>query len=241
LKLRTPVFLTGWLRKSRLMTPDELARLKTDAEVLEQDAHGIKVLRLPSGDILKMFRIKRLVSSARLYSHARSFCRNADRLHALGIPTVAVRQLFHFPDGIHSAVLYQPLPGVTLRQLALAGPLDTALLRRIAEFVANLHRQGVLFRSLHFGNILQTSSGQLGLIDIADLGIRPFPLGCAARMRNFRHLCRLAPDRLAFGKEGWLVFLNAYRDIAEVRCNPDSFFRKATRLFDIWSLQEGRL
>lgn len=239
--MRTPVFLTGWLRKSRLMTPDELARLKTDAEVLEQDAHGIKVLRLPNGDILKMFRIKRLVSSARLYSHARSFCRNADRLHALGIPTVVVRQLFHFPDGIHSAVLYQPLPGVTLRQLALAGPLDTALLRRIAAFVANLHRQGVLFRSLHFGNILQTSSGQLGLIDIADLGIRPFPLGCAARMRNFRHLCRLAPDRLAFGKEGWLVFLNAYRDIAEVRCNPDSFFRKAARLFDIWSLQEGRL
>jgi serine/threonine protein kinase len=239
--LRAPVFLTGWLRKSRLMTPDEFARLKTGAEVLEQDAHGIKVLRLPSGDILKLFRVKRLVSSARLYSHARSFCRNAERLHALGVPTVTVRQLFHFPDGIHSAVLYEPLPGMTLRQLALAGPLDTVLLKRIAEFVESLHREGVLFRSLHFGNILQTPSGQLGLIDIADLGVRPFPLGCAARLRNFRHLCRLAPDRRAFGKEGWQVFLDAYRKVANVRCNPDSFFRKAARLFDVWSLQEGRL
>ena len=239
--MRAPVFLTGWLRKSHPLTADEFDRLKAGAEVLEQDAHGIKVLRLPDGNILKLFRVKRLVSSARLYSHARSFCRNAERLEALGIPTVQVQRLYHFPDGVHTAVMYRPLRGTTLRQLALAGPLDQALLERMAIFVALLHQRGVLFRSLHFGNILQTPDGRLGLIDIADLGIRPFALGCAARLRNFRHLCRLAPDRLAFGKEGWETFLHAYRAAAELRCNRKSFFRKASRLFDIWSLQEGRL
>lgn len=121
--MHTPVFFTGWLRKSRLLTADEFERLKAGAEVLERDANGIKVLRLQNGDILKLFRVKHLVSSARVYSHARSFCRNAERLRLLGVPTVTIRQLFHFPDRIHSAVLYQPLPGTTLRQLALAGAL----------------------------------------------------------------------------------------------------------------------
>lgn len=239
--MRAPVLLTGWFRTSHLLTADEFEQLKTGAEVLEKDAHGIKVLRLPDGDILKLFRVKRLVSSARVYSHARSFCRNAERLHVLGIPTLTVRQLFHFPDGVHSAVRYQPLPGKTLRQVALAGELDEALLKRMATFIARLHAHGVLFRSLHFGNILQMPDGRLGLIDIADLGIRPFALGCAARLRNFRHLCRLAPDRLAFGEQGWALFLGAYRESATLRCNADAFFRKAARLFDIWSLQEGRL
>jgi tRNA A-37 threonylcarbamoyl transferase component Bud32 len=239
--LHKPVLLTGWLRKSRLLTVEEFERLKTGAEVLEQDAHGIKVLRLQDGDILKLFRIAHVISSARLYSHARNFCRNAERLHALGIPTVGIRQLFHFADRIHSAVLYQPLPGRTLRQMALAGEMDPSLLQRMADFVAKLHRHGVLFRSLHFGNIVQTPDGRLGLIDIADLSIQPFALSCTARLRNFRHLCRLAPDRLAFGKEGWEQFLDSYRKLAHVRCSESAFFSKAARLFDIWSLREGRL
>lgn len=239
--MRKPVFLTGWLRASRLLSAAEFAQLQADAEILEQDAHGIKVLRLPGGDMLKLFRVKRPISSARVYSHARSFCRNAERLQALGVPTVAIKQLFHFADGIHSAVRYQPLPGTTLRQLALAGRLDRALLRQMAAFVARLHGHGVLFRSLHFGNIVQTPTGALGLIDIADLSIQPFALSCAARLRNFRHLCRLAPDRLAFGQPGWQLFLDIYREAASLRCSERAFFGKAARLFDIWSLQEGRL
>jgi hypothetical protein len=240
--LRTPVFLTGWLRKSHLLTADAFEGMKADAEVLEKDAHGIKVLRMQNGDILKLFRVKRLVSSARFYSHARSFCRNAERLQALDVPTVIIRQLFHFPDRIHSAVLYQPLPGRTLRQTALAGELDHALLKHMAGFVATLHEHGVLFRSLHFGNIVQTPKGELGLIDIADLSIQPFALSCTARLRNFRHLCRLAPDRLAFGKEGWELFLQTYGKAVHLRlCSEKSFFGKAGRLFDMWSLQEGRL
>ena len=240
--MQKPVFLAGWLRKSCLLTADEFEQLRTGAEVLEKDTHGIKVLRMPNGEILKLFRVKRLVSSARLYSHARSFCRNAERLQALGIPTVTIRQLYHFSDRIHSAVLYQPLPGKTLRQMSLAGELDHSLLKRMAGFVVSLHEHGVLFRSLHFGNIVQTPEGAIGLIDIADLSIQPFALSCTARLRNFRHLCRLAPDRLAFGQEGWELFLRTYRETARLRlCSEKSFFRKAARLFDMWSLREGRL
>ena len=54
--------------QSGALSAAELERLCTGAEVLEQDAHGLKVLRLPDGDMLKLFRVKRRWSSARLYS-----------------------------------------------------------------------------------------------------------------------------------------------------------------------------
>lgn len=208
--MRTPVFFTGWMRKSQLLPAVEFERMKVGAEVLEQDAHGIKVLRLPNGDILKTFRVKHLVSSARLYSHARSFCRNADRLQVLGVPTVIIKQLFHFADSNNSAVLYQPLPGRTLRQIAGSENLNSLLLEQLGVFVAALHRSGVYFRSLHLGNIVQAPDGKLGLIDIADLSIKPWRLSCGQRLRNFRHLCRLAEDRRQLGREGWKQLGAAY-------------------------------
>lgn len=109
----------------------------------------------------------------------------------------------------------------------------------MAGFVANLHEHGVLFRSLHFGNILQTPQGGLGLIDIADLSIQPFALSCSARLRNFRHLCRLAPDRRALGTSGWEWFLKNYCEVSTLRCSVNTFSNKAARLFNIWSLQGG--
>ena len=40
--------------------------LKAGAEILEEDAYGEKVLRLADGTLLKLFRRKRLISSAAL-------------------------------------------------------------------------------------------------------------------------------------------------------------------------------
>lgn len=80
----------------------------------------------------------------------------------------------------------------------------------MGAFVAHLHSLGVYFRSLHFGNIVQTPDGALGLIDIADLGVRPWQLFGFERLRNFRHLCRLAEDRQGFGPDGWRQFCEAY-------------------------------
>lgn len=193
---------------------DEFERLKTGAEVLEQDAHGLKVLRLPNGDILKLFRVKHLISSARLYSHARSFCRNADRLGALAIPTVKIKQLFGLTNSSSAAVLYQPLEGRILRQIALTEGLSEITLQQFGAFVAELHARGVYFRSLHLGNVVVTGNGEFGLIDIADLSIRPWGLFFAERLRNFRHICRLEEDRGHIGQQGWHTFVAAYRQVA---------------------------
>jgi hypothetical protein len=195
---------------SRRLPHDEYETMLASAEVLERDAFGIKVLRLGNGDILKIFRVKRFISSARFCSYARRFCRNAGRLAALGIPTVSVRELYHFPDSTNTAVLYAPLRGMTLRELLRNETPDVTLWTRLGAFVATLHEKGIYFRSLHFGNIVLTSDSHFGLIDIADMHFLPWRLGCGRRLRNFRHLRRLDDDVRLLGVSGWQAMLDGY-------------------------------
>lgn len=188
--------------KSQELSEAEFKVWCASAEVLEQDAHGLKVLRLQNGDMLKIFRVKRLLSSARLYSYARRFCKNAERLSKRNVPTVTVKQLYHLAGTSTSAVLYVPLPGQTVRELARISKLDEPLLTRLGAFVAQLHDLGIYFRSLHFGNIVLTPDNGLGLIDIADLHIFSSRLSCRKRLRNFHHLSRIKSDLV--GLEGKL-------------------------------------
>ncbi len=199
-----------WIRHSELLGKDALEAMLSQGQVLEQDAHGIKVVRTAEGDILKIFRVKHLVSSARVYSYARQFCRNADRLQVLGVPTVEIRHLYHLEDGQKSAVLYKPLAGDTIRQLAQSRQLDAAALAQLGSFIAQLHRLGVYFRSLHLGNIIMTPEQKLGLIDVADMSIYPWGLGKNRIRRNFQHFCRLRADLELLGVQGVQAILNQY-------------------------------
>lgn len=209
-------YVTSYAPASRVLTQSEFADLCRGAEVLEQDAHGLKVLRLADGDILKLFRVKRRWSSAQLVPYSRRFCRNAARLARLDVPTVQVKAEFRLAAAGLSAVLYHPLPGRTLRQVGMAGGLDSTLMQALGMFIAKLHRQGIFFRSLHLGNIVLTPDAGLGLIDIADMRIRPWSLFCGQRLRNFRHLCRLEEDRRMLGVSGWREICGAYVATAQL-------------------------
>jgi tRNA A-37 threonylcarbamoyl transferase component Bud32 len=197
-------------RISKALTPQSFNALCSNAQVLEQDARGIKVIRLADGDILKVFRVKHLVSSARLYSYARQFCRNAERLQVLGIPTVEIRELFHFTDSSNSAVLYRPLSGMTVRQLVYAKQLDEAQLKKLGAFIGSLHDKGIYFRSLHMGNVVLGDDGDYGLIDVADMSIFPWRLGCSRRLRNLYHVCRLQEDIRQLSAQQWQALWQGY-------------------------------
>lgn len=188
--------------------------LRANAEVLEQDQHGIKVLRLADGSMLKLFRVKRLFSSAQFFPYSARFCRNALRLVQLGIPTVSIIACYRMPMPGWTAVHYHPLPGLTLRQLAVNNGLDEKVLGQLGRFIATLHHRGIYFRSLHLGNIVLTPEGTLGLIDIADLAIHSKSLSKNKRFRNFRHLTRLHVDRQHFGQTGWEGMLKQYCESA---------------------------
>lgn len=168
-------------------------KLREGADILEADGTGDKVLRLTDGTMLKLFRRKRLLTSALWSPYAARFADNCAALRARKIECPSVRQVYRIPGIERDAVHYDPLPGQTLRELSLNAP--EGLRAKVGEFIAYLHEQGIYFRSAHLGNIVMTPEGTLGLIDIADLRAYRKPLPKALRLRNFRHMLRYRQDR----------------------------------------------
>jgi len=169
-----------------------LAALTDGAAVLEADSHGPKVYRLADGNFLKLFRRKRLISSAAFRPYSMRFCLNAERLADRGVPTLEPLSVFKLADSSLTAVLYRPLAGKTLKDLYLDAPgRFDEYLPQLAQFIRGLHQNGIYFRSLHLGNIVLTPQGTLGLIDIADLSVQARPLPKAKARRNLAHFLRL--------------------------------------------------
>mgnify|MGYP001232859008 CR=1 FL=1 len=192
----------------RELSQEEYESWRCGAEVTASDQHGDKVLLLGDGAYLKLFRIKRLLTSALFFPYWRRFVRNAGRLTELGVPTLRVREIYRIPHLARTAVHYDPLVGMTLRELP---DLDADLVRKLGRFLTILHERGIYLRSLHFGNVVLTPEGELGLIDIADMRIRQGPLSRRLRVRNYRHLCRYDEDR---------VRVAAHADEFLLHCDP---------------------
>ncbi|MET3456939.1 BUD32 family EKC/KEOPS complex subunit [Pseudomonas kilonensis] len=168
--------------------------LREGADVLEADGKGDKVLRLADGSILKLFRRKRLLTSALWAPYAKRFADNCRTLHERGIECPNIRRVYRIPSIERDAVHYDPLPGHTLRQLLNSGDNED-LKARFGEFIARLHQNGIYFRSAHLGNVVLTPQDTLGLIDIADLRTYRKPLRKGLRLRNFKHMLRYRQER----------------------------------------------
>lgn len=182
----------------KIVESQDFLALKTGAEVLEADPHGEKVLRLTDGTILKIFRRKRLITSAAWYPYAQRFVDNAQALGQRGILVPSVIAAMRIPSVKRDAVHYQPLEGETLRHLIRQGldpKAEQALKKRFTEFVIHLHALGIYFRSLHLGNVVLTPSGKLGLIDFSDLRIYSRPLPVFMRRRNIQRMLGIDSER----------------------------------------------
>ncbi len=177
---------------------EDFLSMREGARVLEADMHGEKVLRLADGSMLKLFRRKRLISSAAWYPYARRFIDNAAALRQLGIPVPEIIAGLRIPSIERDAVHYTPLAGVTLRYLISRG-LDPAEEKRLKEqltaFIIRLHGLGIYFRSLHLGNVILTPEGELGLIDFSDLRIYSRALPRFMRWRNIRRMLGIPSER----------------------------------------------
>lgn len=178
------------------LKPEAFEQLSSNAHVIEADGLGPKVLRLEDGRFLKVFRPRRWYTSGSFNPYSERFASNSEQLRTLGIPAPQILNLYALRDG-SSAIVYTPLPGLTLRQAlqSLDSSLRESLIERFGRFVAVLHERGVYFRSLHLGNVLLMDDGEFGLIDVADLRIYPSPLRNALRQRNLNHMQRYPQDR----------------------------------------------
>jgi len=215
----------------KVMSRTEYERLVGQAEVLAEDAYGPKVLETRDGNIVKLFRRKRVVSSKLLFPSARSFERNARRLLARGFRTVHVSGVYRVPAVKRDCVIYRRIPGQAVRELSAGQEKDSHtvdhLVGRVGALLADLHRSGFFFRSVHLGNIVRMPDGELALIDVSDL--RVWPLGSLPfewRMRNFGHIWRYPEDRQIIRAWGVKRFVDAYLEHVCL----DSRKREALRL-----------
>lgn len=184
--------------------------LREGAQVLEADGTGDKVLRLGDGSMLKLFRRKRLITSAAWYPYAKRFADNCRTLAERAIPCPRVRQVYRIAEIARDAVHYDPLPGQTLRQLLEHPHSDDRLRAQLGGFIAQLHEKGIYFRSAHLGNVVLTPEGELGLIDIADLRTYSRALHKRLRLRNFKHMLRYKQDRAWLLANGGNAFSDGY-------------------------------
>ncbi|MEF8725242.1 MAG: toluene tolerance protein [Candidatus Accumulibacter delftensis] len=177
---------------------EEYLAMRAGAAILEADGHGDKVLRLADQTILKLFRRKRLLSSAAWSPYAQRFADNAEALHQRHIPAPVIIAVWRIPSIGRDAVHYHPVVGKTLREMLREGldPASEAGLKvAFTEFVIRLHEAGVYFRSLHLGNVVYTPDRQFGLIDISDARIGRRSLSKQLRVRNLRRLQDIEGER----------------------------------------------
>ena len=204
------------------LTREAFSALRKGATVIEADPRGEKVLRLADGSFLKLFRRKRFLSSALFFPPADCFRRNAEALVARGIPCPQVLESYDVDSERKTAVRYWPLPGDTVRSLlpGLSTDERSALLLRLAGFIARLHDEGVYFRSLHLGNVLLMPDGEFGLIDVSDMSVQRGPISRHKRVRNFRHVFRYKADTRFVNEIGGPQFFAAYNRRSIVHIEP---------------------
>lgn len=180
----------------KTLSEAQLDSLLLGAQTIEEDGYGLKVARLANGDFLKLYRRKRLLSSALWSPPARRFARNAERLRQLGIAAPIIEELMLVPGRKLNAVQYRPLPGDTLRSRwrGLDESTRDKDVEQFGAFLGRLHQLGVYFRSLHLGNVLKLPEGELGLIDLSDMKIENRPLASWKRRRNLQHILRYKED-----------------------------------------------
>ena len=220
----------------RKLDQDSFKRMIAGARVISKDQYGDKVLRLPDGPMVKLFRLKRRFSSAVIWPYAKRFERGVRRLRGLGIPTVKVMGTYRVSALGRDAVFYVPLEGATLRE-ALDDPENKkSLIKSFSAFFATLHERGVYFRAIHFGNVIVLPDGEFGLIDVSELRVSQTSLSVRKRVRNFKPIFRYKEDRTALLDYGLGLFLDSYAQHSSLSSKArNSFLGQIKGLYGVGS------
>lgn len=179
------------------------------SQVLFSGKRGPRLLATQDDHIIKLFPQRKWLSSNRLRPYAKRFVHNASRLAQLGIASIQTKRFGKILGTTTHFVEYQKIPGQDIRE-QLQNGAAISLLNEIAQFVGKLHQQGVFFRGIHLGNILQQSDGRFALIDITNMSFKSKALPLRYRQRNLLHLLRYQEDKAIFDAYGIMRFLAYY-------------------------------
>ncbi len=207
--------------------------LTKNSEMLTNDLYGDKVLKLKDGRIVKLFRLKRFLSSALIWPYAKRFVRGVKILEKFNIPTVKSVELYKVPSIKRDIVIYQPLEGESLRDLIKKTKDPSELIFSFARFFASLHNKGIYFRAIHFNNVFVTPKCEFGLIDVSDLYYSFLPMTISKRVRNFKPFFHYKEDRQAIESFSLEKFLNIYLEYSNLKSKKSKtkFKKKVSKLF----------
>lgn len=203
----------------RDISPQEYQALINDSRLIEKDGYGPKVLLTQDRRIIKIFRCKRFLSRTTFFPAGRRFTKNADGLKAREIDTITIEDYGRCADPPRELIWYAYLDGETLRDVCSTVPVAkvATLVESLGSFIALLHQRGILFRSLHWNNILVQPSGRFALIDILDLRLQKRPLNMFQRRRNLSHLLCRHPQDLRMYQENSAAFWQGYADQCDLK------------------------
>ncbi|MGH8529950.1 MAG: hypothetical protein ACRETN_08945 [Nevskiales bacterium] len=173
----------------------EFERLIAGAEILERQGGGLSALRTPDGRIIKLWQRRRGLSSDRIWPYSRRFADNCRRLLRRGIAAPRIEQAYRLDETGEHVLIYPLLAGTPLRQLAERSALPLA---ELADFYAALHAKGVLFRSIHLGNVIKLDRGSFALIDVTDVRFFRRSLPVDKRAQNLGYAWTYRGDKSYF-------------------------------------------
>ncbi len=180
----------------RVMHQEAFERLIEGAKILERQKGGfLSALKTADGHIIKLWQRRSGLSSDLLRPYSKRFADNCAKLQARGIPAPTIVDRFRIQETGEHVLIYPMLPGHSLAELASQGQLPVDAL---ADFYAQLHAAGVLFRSIHLGNVLQLDDGRLGLIDVTDCWFYSRPLAVKQRAQNIGYAWAYRGDHVHF-------------------------------------------
>lgn len=107
---------------------------------------------------------------------------------------------------------------------------NVAVMNRTIKFIAELHKKGVYFWSLHFGDILVAKDGNRALIDISVLKVFPWSLTLNQSIRNWKHLFKYSFEKSIIDDYGCDKFYDEYAGSIEFIIQTKSIFEEKSRV-----------
>ncbi|MGB1581756.1 MAG: hypothetical protein ACPHER_09650 [Nevskiales bacterium] len=191
----------------------DFEQLIAGAKVLERQDGGLSALKTPDNRLIKVWQRRGGLSSDRIRPYSKRFADNCRRLNERGIPAPVIQERFRIRETGEHVLIYPLLPGLSLDKVAKQGELPV---EELAGLYARLHQAGVLFRSIHLGNVLQLDDGRLGLIDVTDCWFFSRPLGSRFRAQNIGYAWEYRGDHVHFTDAVRRQMLEVYLDEANL-------------------------
>jgi len=229
----------------RTLTKDKYQELISEATVLIAKPDGeAMVMELPNNIIFKKLTKEKKLR-AKLYPRSKRFKRNCERLQKIGIKVPTSVELYDFPTSNSDVIIYEMIDGIELIEKLLTATVSEKqkIMRDVAQLYGKLNNNGIYCSPMHFRNILVDELLNLGLIDVQNIGFRPWKLTTLERSRNFKRIFKYEEHVAQVIEYGAEKFFNDYivycqftneqrsKFIMHLSQNTPMFFNNDTGLF----------